>query len=300
MKQVIPFKKDIIFKTKISDITSISLEHTLSVDHDSVSGDFILSGDYKMTEASVNKENFYYKLPFDIALDSRYDTSKLKIEIEDFYYEIINSDVLRVNIEVSVDGLEEKEIESDENILNEEKNDKEPTILDIDDDAFQNLEDKIDSLQEELVRNHEHINNFDKHIFEEINDTENEIKMPEAEIIEEDKNDKEEIIDEQQEYQTPKPIVGPPIIGKPQSEEMNMKEKDEKININTQEIKSLFSNLNEEETFSTYHVYIMRSEDTLESVMAKYSVTKDTLAKYNDVENIKLGDKIIIPALIND
>ncbi len=300
MKQVIPFKKDIIFKTKISDITSISLEHTLSVDHDSVSGDFILSGDYKMTEASVNKENFYYKLPFDIALDSRYDTSKLKIEIEDFYYEIINSDVLRVNIEVSVDGLEEKEIESDENILNEEKNDKEPTILDIDDDAFQNLEDKIDSLQEELVRNHEHINNLDKHIFEEINDTENEIKMPEAEIIEEDKNDKEEIIDEQQEYQTPKPIVGPPIIEKPQSEEMNMKENEEKININTQEIKSLFSNLNEEETFSTYHVYIMRSEDTLESVMAKYSVTKDTLAKYNDVENIKLGDKIIIPALIND
>ena len=300
MKQVIPFKKDIIFKTKISDITSISLEHTLSVDHDSVSGDFILSGDYKMTEASVNKENFYYKLPFDIALDSRYDTSKLKIEIEDFYYEIINSDVLRVNIEVSLDGLEEKEIESDENILNEEKNDKEPTILDIDDDAFQNLEDKIDSLQEELVRNHEHINNLDKHIFEEINDTENEIKMPEAEIIEEDKNDKEEIIDEQQEYQTPKPIVGPPIIEKPQSEEMNMKENEEKININTQEIKSLFSNLNEEETFSTYHVYIMRSEDTLESVMAKYSVTKDTLAKYNDVENIKLGDKIIIPALIND
>lgn len=300
MKQVIPFKKDIIFKTKISDITSISLEHTLSVDHDSVSGDFILSGDYKMTEASVNKENFYYKLPFDIALDSRYDTSKLKIEIEDFYYEIINSDVLRVNIEVSVDGLEEKEIESDENILNEEKNDKEPTILDIDDDAFQNLEDKIDSLQEELVRNHEHINNLDKHIFKEINDTENEIKMPEAEIIEEDKNDKEEIIDEQQEYQTPKPIVGPPIIEKPQSEEMNMKENEEKININTQEIKSLFSNLNEEETFSTYHVYIMRSEETLESVMAKYSVTKDTLAKYNDVENIKLGDKIIIPALIND
>lgn len=300
MKQVIPFKKDIIFKTKISDITSISLEHTLSVDHDSVSGDFILSGDYKMTEASVNKENFYYKLPFDIALDSRYDTSKLKIEIEDFYYEIINSDVLRVNIEVSVDGLEEKEIESDENILNEEKNDKEPTILDIDDDAFQNLEDKIDSLQEELVRNHEHINNLDKHIFEEINDTENEIKMPEAEIIEEDKNDKEEIIDEQQEYQTPKPIVGPPIIEKPQSEEMNMKENEEKININTQEIKSLFSNLNEEETFSTYHVYIMRSEDTLESVMAKYSVTKDILEKYNDVENIKLGDKIIIPALIND
>ena len=300
MKQVIPFKKDIIFKTKISDITSISLEHTLSVDNDSVSGDFILSGDYKMTEASINKEAFYYKLPFDIALDSRYDTSKLKIEIEDFYYEIINSDVLRVNIEVSVDGLEEKEIEKEDNKDEETENitNKESTILDIEDDAFQSLEDKIDSLQEDLVRNHEHINNLDKHIFEEMNDTENEIKMPEAEIIED--NNEKEFIDKQQEYQIQKPIVGSSIIEKPQSEEINMKENVEKVNIDTQEIKSLFSNLNEEETFSTYHVYIMRSEDTLESVMAKYSINKETLAKYNDVENIKLGDKIIIPALIND
>jgi len=285
MKQVIPFKKDIIFKTKISDITSISLEHTLSYEDDSISGDFILSGDYKMTDASINKEDFYYKLPFDIALDCRYDTSKLKIEIEDFYYEIINSDVLRVNIEVSLDGLEEyKESEEDEEIDNDDY--KEPTILDIDDNALQALEEKIDSLQEDLVRNYEHLNKINKQNFNEMNNEElnNEIKMPQSNFKESSNTNIEEIEE----------------IIENQSEEINMKNQIKNNNIDTKEIKSLFSNLNEEETFSTYHVYIMRSEDTLESVVAKYNISKEILSKYNDIDNIKLGDKLIIPALIND
>ena len=71
-------------------------------------------------------------------------------------------------------------------------------------------------------------------------------------------------------------------------------------NVDTKEIKSLFSNMSEEETFSTYHVYIMREDDTVESIMTKYSINKEILSQYNDVENIKLGDKIIIPALLND
>lgn len=276
MKQVIPFKKDIIFKTKISDITSISLEHTLSFEDDCISGDFILSGDYKMTEASVNKEDFYYKLPFDIALDSRYDTSKLKIEIEDFYYEIINSDVLRVNIEVSIDGLEEKNIIDE---FSKETNKKEePTILDIKDEFF-NLEKDIDSLQEELVRNHEHLNKSNEVIIDEkIDDSENEIQIQEANI--------NNILNDLNENQN--------NIG---SDEIIM---EQKTNVDTNEIKSLFNNLDNEDTFSTYHVYILRSEDTIESVMAKYNINKDTLSQYNDIENLKLGDKIIIPALIND
>ena len=31
MKKIVPFKKDINFKTNIAEITSISLEHTLKV-----------------------------------------------------------------------------------------------------------------------------------------------------------------------------------------------------------------------------------------------------------------------------
>ncbi|MBQ7140410.1 MAG: LysM peptidoglycan-binding domain-containing protein [Bacilli bacterium] len=272
MKQVIPFKKDIIFKTKISDITSISLEHTLTIDDDMISGDFILSGDYKMTEASINKEDFYYKLPFDIALDSRYETKNLKIEIDDFYYEIINSDVLRVNIEVSLDGLEEKDFSFDED--SEEDN----SILDIDINEEKNnleeLEKHIDILQEELVRNHEHINKLN----EQITNMEEEMEsMP---------------IPVETNQSIPVNIQF--------EEKVNSNMNEEAINIDTKEIKSLFSNLSDEETFSTYHVYILRSDDTIESVMAKYNVTREVLMQYNDVDNLKLGDKIIIPALVND
>ena len=31
MKQIIPFKKELLLKTKVSEITSISLEHTLAL-----------------------------------------------------------------------------------------------------------------------------------------------------------------------------------------------------------------------------------------------------------------------------
>ena len=42
-----------------------------------------------MTDASINREKFSFTLPFDIALDSRYDASSLIIDIDNFYYEII-------------------------------------------------------------------------------------------------------------------------------------------------------------------------------------------------------------------
>ena len=112
MKKLVPFKKEIIFKSNLEEITSISLEHSLNIKDDNlISGEFIITGDYKMTDASINREKFDFKLPFDIALDSRYDSKKLIIDIDNFYYEIINSKVLEVNVEVSIDKLEEKLIE---------------------------------------------------------------------------------------------------------------------------------------------------------------------------------------------
>ena len=64
MKSVIPFKKVIEFKTKIAEITSISLEHEYVKKEGELSGDFIVEGDYKVHEVSVNKEKFKYRLPF--------------------------------------------------------------------------------------------------------------------------------------------------------------------------------------------------------------------------------------------
>ena len=44
----------------------------------------------------------------------------------------------------------------------------------------------------------------------------------------------------------------------------------------------------------------MREEDTLDSILLKYNVKMDEITEYNDVENIHVGDKIIIPIIKNE
>jgi LysM repeat protein len=39
----------------------------------------------------------------------------------------------------------------------------------------------------------------------------------------------------------------------------------------------------------------MRKEDTIESVAIKYNVSLNDLAEYNNISNINVGDKIIVP-----
>ena len=64
------------------------------------------------------------------------------------------------------------------------------------------------------------------------------------------------------------------------------------------EIKSLFDSFDESnETYATYHVYILRESDTIETVLQKYNVSKEDLEFYNDLKELKIGDKIIIPSL---
>ena len=71
MKKTIPFKKDITFKTSIAEVTSISLEHTLNKQENNVVGNFIVSGDYKVTDTSNTTLEFYHDLPFNIELDEK-------------------------------------------------------------------------------------------------------------------------------------------------------------------------------------------------------------------------------------
>lgn len=112
MKKIVPFKKDVIFKTEVSEITSISLDHTLEIKENGlISGNFKIFGDYKITDISTSLEKFEYELPFEIHMDEKYETKDVTIEIDDFYYEIINSKVLTVSIDVLLDNLEEKEDE---------------------------------------------------------------------------------------------------------------------------------------------------------------------------------------------
>lgn len=107
MKQIIPFQKELIFKTKVCEVTSISLEHSIKKQtDDSIIGTFLVSGDYKMTEGSINREKFSFEIPFEISLEKKYIDNSVKMDIDNFYYEIINGEILKVNIDVYIVGDE--------------------------------------------------------------------------------------------------------------------------------------------------------------------------------------------------
>lgn len=73
-------------------------------------------------------------------------------------------------------------------------------------------------------------------------------------------------------------------------------EKEETNNEISEDVGSLFTSLKDsEETYSTYSVYIVRKEETIESILTKFKITKEELESYNDLKNIGIGSKLIIP-----
>lgn len=201
MKKIVSFQKEITFPTDIAEITSISLEHNLySKDNNHLKGDFIVSGDYKITDSSTNTEPFQYRIPFDIELDDHYILDQIQLDISDFYYEIKNEKIFVANIELTIDGLQEK---------------------------------------------------------------------PLMELREE----KEEI-----------PI--PTVV--------------EEKTIAVTEEPSLLEDMKENSNYSTYHIYIVREGDQLENILINYHVTREDLEPYNDLSELKVGDKLIVPESKNE
>lgn len=74
-------------------------------------------------------------------------------------------------------------------------------------------------------------------------------------------------------------------------EEVETIEERESINV-----KSLFDGLDEEEAYTIYKIHIVTENDTIESIALDYEVTKEDLDEYNNLSEVKIGDKIIIPA----
>lgn len=214
MNKLVPFTKEIKFDSNIYEITSISLENTLHKDNNVVLGDFIVSGEYRITETSINTLPFKYNIPFTIDIDEIYDISNSIIDISDFYYEIVDDKVLVVNIEVEISDINEILYERDDS-MNDLVLDDNIDLTDVD----------IDDIN---------ITNIDT----DVNITNNDV--------------------------------------------VNVKD-------------SLFSNLDTKDNYVNYRVYIVRENDSIDSISNKYGVTKDILSEYNDLSNIKLGDKIIIP-----
>ena len=226
MNLTIPFTKDIKFSSNISEILSISLEHEYTVNELGVLGNFIVSGEYKTHEVSVNKENFEKVLPFSVDLTNKIDTDSLDFAIEDFTYELKDKNTLKVNIEYSIKA----------NPLKEE--------------VFESVEDANETLEDML-------DNIDLEEKEERNDEVIEEKMEEKEDIEE------------------------------QRDTVSEEEKETVIS----------STLEKEESFITYNIHIMQSNDTIDSICAKYNTNTSILEEYNDISKVSVGDKIIIPEI---
>lgn len=219
MKKIISFEKKLEFPSMVGEITSISLDHTLEFKSPTlIEGAFLITGSYKLTEASCIEDNFNFKVPTEIMLTENIDVSTGKITVDDFFYEIEDDENLVCHIDVLVEGLEEVFIE-------------EPPL-------------------EEVERHVEEIRECD-------GDQNKEIEIPHRE---EELEEIEELVEEQQ---------------------------------------SLFSNLkDDEDTFTTYSIYIIRQDETIQTVLEKYKITKEALEEYNDLSNIVEGSKVIIP--VND
>lgn len=239
MKKIYTYKKEVIFNNNIYDILSIAIDKKFSLDGYAIKGKFRINGQYLINENE--KDDFDYNLDYLNYIEDNYDISKIKIDIDDFYYEIKDSYKLVINIDIVVDGLEEKErcidatidegdeysIETDNNIVN---------------DFIDNIDKNDISNNEEVIND---INIGDNHFI--INNTK--------------------------------------VISDINSDD----KRDDTIMSN-----QIFDSSNDN-GFITYKICIVRENDTIDTILEKYNTTLDILRKYNVINEIKVGDKIIIP-----
>ena len=134
MSEAFVVERDFLFKDSIFEITSISVEHDEDINVSNLEGDFIISGDYRLHEISINKEDFSFKIPFTHEIRSNVNLDTVNLEITDFTYELNNNDELHVHIEYIVSG-EQSLIEfADEKDLNEFLNKTDAEVVDLTED----------------------------------------------------------------------------------------------------------------------------------------------------------------------
>lgn len=235
MNKIIPFNKDITFNENIGEIVSIALDDTLKFESPyNIKGELIVRGCKKYLDVT---SDFSFPLPVEIAVDSKYDTEKASIGIDDFYYEIINDNILKVKIDLILDDLYYKE----EKIVPETRK------IDFDLDIKK---------EDELLNANLDVEKKGKDAFQ------GEIGI---------KKDGDESL----------------------NATLNLQKGDDMEKDN---VMDLFKQTDDAKEYSIYRVYTVEENDTLDSILDKYKITKDELEKYNDLSNLKVGTKLIIPS----
>ncbi len=233
MKKVYSLKKDILFKNNIYEILSIAVDKKFNIDGYAIKGLFKINGDYLIRENE--RDDFDIEIPYLNYIEDNYDVEKIKVDIDDFYYEVKDSNHLIVNIDILVDGLEEKK-EREEIIedghLEQSKRD------DIIEHFIEDVEAKGELIEGDDI------------------DPDDEKVQAVVEPVSSVELSENSVIDE---------------VPRPDNKEYS------------------------DNGFVTYRVCIIRQGDTLDNILNKYNVSLDTIKKYNTVNELKIGDKLIIP-----
>lgn len=236
----------------------MSLEHEMDIKPGEISGNFIISGEYKSHEVSVNREPFLHKLPFTIELTENIDLESIEFEITDFSYDILNDDTIEVSIEFSLDALEMSMEETES--LEKSEHLEEREILEQFDEESAPVE-IIDLIDTPLVKNEMGAKDGE---MEQIETRE----MLELEEVEE-------------------------------REDVMIKEQKEKV-VQVEDMKeseeTIIKNVNPmDDSYATYHIHIVKEGENIETICTMYHSNLNLLSEYNSMENMNVGDKIIIP-----
>ena len=221
MKQIIPFTKDVVFEDSIASVVSISLEHDFKIDNNEIVGEFLVIGEYKKNNDSTCLFDFEEHIPFNLLIPDGLDNDTIKIDVDDFTYELKNDNSIKVNIDLSLFGEEQvRDLEDIWGLTNEIK------INEDNDNSLVNVTDNVVNETNNI--------NIDNNI--EINNS-----VEYNNVINEEVNE-----------------VGEYII---------------------------------------YHIHIVKEGDTVENIVNQYNTNIEILKEYNDVSNLNVGDKIIIPEI---
>lgn len=251
MNETFILDKELTFKNNIYEIISLSIEHSYDVVRSNCKGEFILSGEYRQHEVSINKEDFSFRIPFEAELRSNINMDSIEVDINDFSYEL-NDNILEVHIEYLVRREQsliefEKEVDLDEFLQN---NDAE--VIDLSEEEIKEPEEEID---DEILD--EKDKSEDEKIIEKFSQ--------ELLVLNEDRHLEEE------------------------------PELEERIKITEEDKSTIINSINSEESFITYHVHTVIPSDTFESICALYNTNLNELKKYNNVDELILNMKLIIP-----
>ena len=175
MSEAFEINREFLFKTNIHEITSISIEQNYDIVENNIEGEFDISGDYRLHEISINKEEFSFKIPFSHKIEDSINLDTVELEVTDFTYDFKNGDELSVHIEYLINGDKNIQEFNNEKELNDFLDNNQAEII-----SFKDIEDKTDKgeiIEEESIRDSDAI------LLEENSKINNEIVMPK--VIEE-------------------------------------------------------------------------------------------------------------------